>query len=207
MRSFIRALLLATTVVMTVGGCAPQNSVVKLYEDTARAPKHYQRLLVVDVAGDHRQQTFFEGEITAKLRQQQVDAVPSYPKLDTSKGVTQAEINELADEINAEAILITHIASVDTEIDVVKGREQLKSTCRRGDPVDYFLYDHDVIAEPDTVKVAHTLVVISNLYDGRSHERVWTIQSTCFGKDSLSEVLTEEANAIVRQLRIDELIQ
>lgn len=206
MRGFVRALVLATIALAVAGGCTPQTSVVKLFEDSSRASGSFKRLLVVDVSSDHGQQTLFESEIVAKLRKEQVDAVPIYTRLDTSKGVTQSEINKVADDVAADGILITHIASVDTEIDVVAGQEQLKSTCRRGDPVDYFLYDHDIIAEPDTVKVAHTLVVISNLYDGRSRERIWTIQSTCFGKDSLSEVLAEEAAAIVRQLRIDELI-
>jgi len=206
MRGFVPALVLATIALVAVGGCTPQTSVVKVFEDSTRAPGPYKRLLVVDVSSDYGQQALFEGEIAARLSKEQVDAVPIYTKLDTSKGVTQSEINKVADDIAADGILITHIASVDTEVDVVAGREQLKSTCRRGDPVDYFLYDHDIIAEPDTVKVAHTLVVISNLYDGRSHERIWTIQSTCFGKESMSEAMSEEASAIVRQLRIDELI-
>ena len=55
--------------------------------------------------------------------------------------------------------------------------------------------------------MAHTVAVISTLYDGDSHERVWSIQSTCFEKASMSEVLKEEAIAIARQLRIDELIE
>lgn len=206
MRGFVRALVLATLALAAVSACAPQTSVVKLFEDSTRAPKQYKRLLIVDITSDHGQQASFEGEIAAKLRLERVDAVTSYTRLDTSEGVTRGEINTVADEVAADGILITHITSVDTEIDVVEGREQLKSTCRRGDPMDYFLYDHDVIAEPDTVKVAHTLVVISNLYDGRSHERIWTIQSTCFAKNSMSEALAEEASAIVRQLRIDELI-
>jgi hypothetical protein len=54
--------------------------------------------------------------------------------------------------------------------------------------------------------VAHTVAVISNLYDGNSHERVWSIQSTCFEKASMPEVVREEAIAITRQLRLDELI-
>ena len=84
--------------------------------------------------------------------------------------------------------------------------EQIRMTCRGGDPIDFFLYDHEFIKEPDSVKVAHTVAVISNLYDGDSHERVWSIQSTCFEKASLREALREEAIAITRQLRLDELI-
>ena len=48
--------------------------------------------------------------------------------------------------------------------------------------------------------------MITNLYDVESQDRIWTIQSTCFKKASLSEVLLDESKAILRQLRIDELI-
>ena len=77
---------------------------------------------------------------------------------------------------------------------------------RGGDLVDLFLYDHEFIREPDSVKVAHTVTVVTNLYDVASRDRVWTIQSTCFDKASMEDVLLDEAIAIVRQLQIDELI-
>jgi hypothetical protein len=35
---------------------------------------------------------------------------------------------------------------------------------------------------------------------------MWTIQSTCFEKSTMDEVLQEEAKAIVRQLQIDKLV-
>jgi len=206
MFSNVRMVGLTAISLLLTGACAPQTSVVKLYEDPARATKTYTKLLVVDISSDRSQQQQFEDDLASKLRQNRVDAIPIHSKLDTSKGVSQAEINRIADETGADAILITHIASVDTKMDVVEGRKEIESTCRGGDPLDYFLYDHDTIVEPDSVKVAHTVIVVSNLYDGRSHERVWSIQSTCFGKDSLAEVMDKEAGAIARQLRIDELI-
>lgn len=186
--------------------CAPQTETVKLYDDPARGSKAYKRLLVVDISSDHNQQQQFENEVVAKLRKEQVDAVPSYTRLDASKGLLQDDINRVSEEVGADGILVTHIASVDTRVDQREGREMIDSTCRSGDPIDYFLYDHRVIREPDSVKVAHTVIVITNLYDARSRKRIWTIQSTCFNKSSMSESFLEEANAIVRQLRIDELI-
>jgi len=154
----------------------------------------------------HSDQQLFENAIVTRLKQEQVEAIPSYTMLDTSEGVVQDKINEVGDRVEADGILIVHIASLDTTMDTVKGRENLKTTCRGGDPVDFFLYDHEFIKEPDSVKVAHTVAVISNLYDGDSHERVWSIQSTCFEKASMPEVVREEAIAITRQLRLDELI-
>lgn len=206
MRSIARISGLVYAAAFVICGCAPQTEVVKLYENSTRAAQSYERLLVVDLSSEHNQQQQFEDEIASQLRQERVEAVPSYTRLDASKGLRQDDINRLSEEVGADGILVTHIASVDTSVDMEKGREDLKSTCRRGDPVDYFLYDHEVLRQPDSVKVAHTVIVITNLYDARSHDRIWTIQSTCFKKASVAETLLDEAEAIVRQLRIDELI-
>jgi hypothetical protein len=206
MRINLRNIVLATLVCGLIGACAPETAVVKLYEDPAQPSKTYKRLLIVDVAGSHNDQQLFENAIVTRLTQEQVEAIPSYTLLDTSDGVTQDRINEVGDQVDADGILVVHIASLDTKTNTVKGRENLQVTCRGADPVDFFLYDHEFIKEPDSVKVAHTVAVISNLYDGGSHERVWSIQSTCFEKASMSEALSEEAVAIARQLRFDELI-
>jgi hypothetical protein len=206
MQSIVRMLGLVSVAATLAGGCAPQAEVVKLYDDPARVAKTYTRLLVVDISSDHSQQQSFENEIVLKLQRKQVDAIPSYTYLDASDGLLQDDINRVAEAVGADGVLVTHIVSVDISIDRVEGRREIESTCRGGDPVDYFLYDHKVISEPDSVKLAHTVIVISNLYDVGSQDRVWTIQSTCFEKTSMPAVLLDEANAIVRQLRVDQLI-
>ncbi|MGB5491481.1 MAG: hypothetical protein WBM76_11710 [Woeseiaceae bacterium] len=206
MRNVVRVLGLISIAAVFAGSCAPQTEVVKLYDDQARAAKTYKRLLVVAISSDYRHQRQFESEIVQRLRQMQVDATPSYTDLDASSGLLQNDIDRVGEAAGADGILVTHVASVDTSISMLEGRADIESTCRGGDPVDYFLYDHKIVREPDSVKVAHTVVVITNMYDAGSRNRVWTIQSTCFEKTSMSDVLVEEANAIVRQLRIDQLI-
>jgi hypothetical protein len=206
MRSIVRVLGLVSIAAIVAGSCAPQTEVVKLYDDPARASKTYERLLVVAISSDFNQQQRFENEIVQRLRREQVDATPSHTHFDTSGGLLQEDINRVSNAVGADGIMITHVVSVDTSIEMVEGRVEIESTCRGGDPVDFFLYDHKVVREPDSVKLAHTVIVITNLYDAGSQDRVWTIQSTCFEKTSMSAVLLEEANAIVRQLRIDQLI-
>lgn len=206
MRNVVRVLTIIALAWTVACSSTPQTEVVKLYEDPARAAKTYQRLLVVAVSSSFRQQQEFESEIVLRLRQEGVEAMPGYKNFDTSGGLLQSDIDRVSREVGADGILITHIASVDTSVDRQQGRVNVESTCRGGDPVGYFLYDHKVVREPDSVKVAHTVVVVTNLYNAGSHDRVWTIQSTCFEKINMSDVLLDESNAIVRQLRIDELI-
>lgn len=201
-------ILLTAAIIIFGAGCAQQlpTETVKLFEDQSLVSKPYERLLVVDVSSDPAMQQRFEDEVVRGLKEEGVDAVPSHHSLDASNGILQDDIDKLSDELGTDGILITHIASLDTTLDMEEGREDILSTCRGGNPVDFFLYDREVLIEPDSIKIAHTVVVITNLYDTASRKRVWSIQSTCFEKASIDEVLFEETEAIVRQLGIDKLI-
>jgi len=199
------SLFLAMTIVV-IAACVQQTEVIKLYDNSARAGQKYERLLVISIVGDTGTRRRLEELITGHLEAANVTAIAGYTETGLKTTILQDEIDAAARSANADAILITHIVSVDTRLDIDTGRTDIISECRGGDPVDYFLYDHRELKEPDTVKIAHTVVAVSNLYDASDGERLWTIQSTCFEKASMDEVLREEAEAIVRQLQLDKLV-
>lgn len=200
------AVFLALIVVVATGGCAPQTETIKLYDDAATVARPYTRLLVVDAASDSDLRRNFENEIVSRLQKIGSDAVPSHTLLKSNDGLLQDDIERVSRETNSDGILITHMVSLETEVENQQGREDLIRTCRQGNPVDYFLYDNVVIKEPNSVRFALTVVVVTNLYDAHTGNRVWSIQSTCFKKAGLPEALTDESKAIVRQLRMDGLI-
>jgi hypothetical protein len=187
-------------------GCAQQTEIVKLYDDTANLDRQYQKIFVVAIASNPGTRQRLEDMITAQLREQGVSARPAYSETGSKTTLLQEEINKAAENYGADAILITHIVSVDTKADIEKGRVDIVAECRGGDPADYFLYDYEELKVPDTVRLAHTVVAVTNLYDAGEARRVWTIQSTCFEKATMDEVLLDEARAIARQLKIDKLI-
>lgn len=201
------SLLSALTLAAITAGCAPQTETVKLYEDKSTARGTYQRLLVVDVAGDPELRRAFENEIVSRLERAGAYAIASHTVLkDSEGGLPQEEINRASLEVGADGILVTHVVSLETEVEREQGREDIVRTCRGGNPVDYFLYDNKILKEPDSVKLALNVVVVSNLYDAASRKRIWSIQSTCFDKADLPEVFIDEAKAIARQLKFDDLI-
>ena len=186
--------------------CSTQTEVVKMYEDAAVGDTRYEHVLIVSVASDVGQRRRLEELITGHLGDAGVAATAAHTRIGLTPTILQDDIDSAARELSADAILITHIVSVETSARRVEGRVDLVSECRGGDPVDYFLYDHREIKEPDSVRFAHTVVAVTNLYDVDTGRRMWTIQSTCFEKASMDEVLREEATAIVRQLQVDALI-
>lgn len=201
----IRCLLLLLFAVLTVG-CARQTEVVKLYDNTASLDRQYQQFLVVGIAGDAETRRRLEELIAGELRSADVNAIAGHTETGPKTTLLQDEIDAAAQRTGADAILVTHIVSVDTTAEVEEGRVDILAECRGGDPADYFLYDYDELKEPNSVRMAHTVVAITNLYDAGARQRIWTIQSTCFEKSTMEEVLIEEAEAIARQLKTDKLI-
>ena len=201
----MRTCLLALVAVL-IAGCARHSEVITLYE---RPGPHmtYQHVFVVGIAGDSNARRMLESRIAEELTSVGTRATPAYRETHAGTTLLQEDIDAAVSRTGADAILVTHLASVDTEAEFEEGRVDVVSECRRGDPADYFLYDYSELKLPDTVRFAHTVVAISNLYDAADGERLWTIQSTCFRKETMAEVLFEEARVIARQLRTDRLVE
>lgn len=193
-------LLLATS------GCSSQVTIEKLYQDPAADAAPYRNLLVVGIAGDTAERQRIEELIAGRLADEDVAAIPGYTRLGASPVLLQDAIDEAAAATGSDAILIAHLVSATVNPEFREGRVDVKSECRGGNPVDFFLYDHEELREPDSVRFAHEVTMVTNLYDSRSGKRIWTIQSTCFDKNDFDAVLRREAQAIVRQLRRDGLV-
>lgn len=199
------AQLLSPILLVAVAACVPQTEVIKLYDDSARTDKTYGKLLVISVAGDTGTRRRLEELVTTNLMAADIAAVAGYTHTGLKTGLLQEEIDAAAKNAGADAILITHIASVDTRVSIEPGASIL-AECRGDDAMQYSLYEQGELKQADSVTLAHTVVAVTNLYDSADGKRLWTIQSTCFEKASMDEVLQEEARAIVRQLRIDKLV-
>lgn len=203
MRIITRTWILSAAILLAA--CVPQTEVIKLYDNTGD-DSQFHRFFVVGIAGDADTRRQLEDLISGELRSANVVAVSGYTETGPKTTLLQEEIDTAARNTESDAILVTHIVSVDTTAEIEEGRVDVLSECRGGDPADYFLYDYSELKEPDNVRIAHTVVAVTNLYDASNGERIWTIQSTCFEKATMSEVLIEEATAIARQLGIDGLI-
>ena len=202
----IQARLFTAGVFVFVAACAPQTEVIKLHDETASVATGFESFLVVAVTSKRDSRRQFEELITAQIREAGSNATAAHTRTGTSTTLLQDEIDSAARDIGADAVLVTHIVSVDTTTESQEGRTDILAECRGGDLEDYFLYNYEELKVPDSVRIAHTVVAVTNLYDAESGARLWTIQSTCFERSTMHEVYFEEAEAIARQLRIDNLI-
>lgn len=195
------------TVLLITAGCATEAKIEKLYQNPDAPAAPYQQILVIGIAAEPDQRRWMENLITEELADQDVSATPGYTRLGSSPVLRQDDVDLAAEATRSDAILIAHLVSVSEEVEIADARTSIKSECRGGNPIDYFLYDHEEIREPGSVSIAREVTMVSNLYDARSGARVWTVQSTCFEKSAFEAILNKEARAVVQQLRRDRLIR
>jgi hypothetical protein len=195
-------------ILLAVAACSEEVKLVRLDTDAATpvsAP--YVRPLVLAVATTEAQRISLENTIVDELSDRGIDAVPGYTLTGKSTVLLQENINAAVVESSADSILLAHITGARSTAEVVPGRVDMKSTCRGGNPVDLFLYEHEELSEPGTISVGYEVVILSSLYDVASESRVWMVQSTCSKKAELDEVIADEARAIARQLVRDRMVQ
>lgn len=206
MQNLSYRILICAALIITAG-CATQAKLEKLYQDPDAPAAPYQQILVIGIAAEPDQRRWMENLITAELADHDVSATPGYTRLGASPVLRQDDVDLAAEATRSDAILIAHLVSVSEEVEIADDRTSIKSECRGGNPIDYFLYDHEEIREPGSVSIAREVTMVSNLYDARSGARVWTVQSTCFEKSAFEAILNKEARAVVQQLRRDRLIR
>lgn len=208
MRILLNRLAAGLTVLLfaVTAACGSQTKIEKLYQDPDVRGVQYQRLLVIGIAGDPDQRRRIEDLLAASLAAENVASTAGHTRLGSSPVLLQDDIEQAAAATDSDGILIAHLVSVSTKAEVTEGRVEVKSECRGGNPIDYFLYDHEELREPDSVAISHEVIMVTNLYDSQDGTRIWTIQSSCFERSDFDAILQQEAQAIVRQLRRDRLI-
>ena len=198
--------IVAASALFALAACVPQTEVVKLYEGSDVSSRQFERLLVVSVMNDTGARRRLEELIADGLASDGVAAIAGYTVTGLKPVLLQDEINAAAREAGADGILVSHMSSISTQVDVDPDSIGPVAECRAGSEAEFSLYENRELKEPESVRQAHTIAVVTNLYDTASGERLWTIQSTCFEKATMDDVLQEEARAIVRQLRTDRLV-
>ncbi len=99
------ALLLA---VILLTSCASHVKIENTWMNQNVPATTYHKLLVIAVTQQPELRKLFENIVTETLRRHGVEAVQSYPLLDTLKNADKAQVQKLAQEVGADAVLITH---------------------------------------------------------------------------------------------------
>ncbi|MEO1034851.1 MAG: hypothetical protein AAFX44_04735 [Pseudomonadota bacterium] len=184
-------------------GCAQTSQVEKTFEDPAFSDASFGRFMVIGVAESENVRRMFEEQLVASLREQGVDAIPSYAHLRRGEAVTRDSVVAACETQKVDAVLVTRLKSSETQTSIEESREEVKVTRKDEGAFNLFRYDYDVLSAPEVVKVTTTVVLSTDLYTVAGRAKIWSVDTTAFETETVREAIETESGAIIGQLSRD----
>ena len=205
-----RTMLFCGTVI-ALAACSMGTQVTTTQEVSESVDAPYKKILVIALFDGFDPRAYLEKEVVLKLAEFGTDAVASTTMMNSRTPVTRATFIAMVDEINADAVLVTQLSSLDTKATVKDMRPEATVNFRPTYYYNVFSVETTEYVEPQSVEFEYALVLTTELFSVREREGVWAIQAksrVVMDHDQTSDysVYVDEAKAIATQLRKDGLI-
>ena len=202
-------LLIGITVALAACSTGPQITRTQELAETADVP--YKKILVITLLSSFDSRRFVEDAIVSQLEELGTEAVRSTSLMDTRTPLIRATFEEMVENLDADAVLVTQLVSLRSEGTFVDMSPEATVNLRPTSYWNVFSVDTTEYVEPQGVEFEHTLSLLTELYSVRNKETVWGIQSRSnftLGFDRMRDfsVVVDEAKAIARYLSRDGVI-
>lgn len=166
----------------------------------------YSMILVVGAA--HKADTVraFEAVLVEELANYDTRARAMH-KVRAGTELSESLIKEAAEEIGADAVLVTTVDRVDTEVNVGEQRVDLKERPQRGGLADFFRHEYEEVVSEPSVDVKFTASIVTDVYDVQTNQRIYTVESATARAKTPEEVIVAESAAIAERMHKDGIIR
>jgi len=207
-----QTVVLVLGVAILLAGCSSAPQVKRIKDVPASADVPYKNILVITLLDSFDARRYLETEVVKNLAALGTTGVASTSMMDTQTPISRQLFVEMAGKIDADAVLVTQPASLETTANVVTMRPETTVNFRPTYYYDVFSVEVTEYLEPLSVEFEHELVMVSQLYSVRNREPVWAIQSSStikMGHETTRDydIVLNEAAAITRNLAADGLIE
>jgi hypothetical protein len=203
---YLRGAGIITAAVLLLAACATPDRVTKTFQRSQPDDAPFYNLLVVDLSRNPGQRQEAEDRLISLLAVPPRTATPSHHVLGLDSPVEGSQLAAVASELGVQAVLVTRVESFSVDVEKLEDRADVKVTCRRGAPYDFFLYDYEELPIPDEIVITQQAVLTADLYRADEGTRLWGIRSECFELSSINEALSRHASNTVAALKRAELI-
>ena len=192
----------------TLAGCAMPDRVVKRYEDSDFAGGPFTKVLVVGAHEDGDVRRRFENGVVRSLNAAGTDAISSLTVMRSSQDISRESLLTATSTLGSDAVLITRLVDVESRAEIQQGRTSVTAQQRDDLPLaDFFRYDYAEYQDPLTITTIRTVVLATDLYNVADENRVWSVESTSFEKETVDAVIDGASRAISSALERDGLIR
>jgi len=198
--------------VVALGACATGPQVTRTQHLSESSDSPYQNILVITLYSLFDSRRYLETEVVKKLSELGTRAVASTSLMDSRTPSTRQTFLKMVEAIDADAVLVTQLVSLETEGTMVDMSPEATYNIRQTYYYNVFSVDLQEYVEPQAVDFEHSLVLGTQLYSVLSKDVVWAIESKSridpdFGEVADYSIYVDEADAIVTHMSGDGLIE
>ncbi len=198
-------------IALALGACATGPQITRTQEVSESAETPYQKILVVTLLSSFDSRRYLEDEVVLQLLKLGTDAVASTSMMNTKTPVTRQTFLAMVEEIDADAVLVTRLVSLETKGTMKNMNPQATRNFRPTYYYNVWSVELEEYVEPQAVQFKHSLMLATQLYSVHSREPVWAIESKSKIVQSFDQmkgysIIADEAKAIATYLSRDGLI-
>ena len=198
-------------IAVALGACATGPQITRTQEVSESAETPYQKILVVTLLSSFDSRRYLEDEVVLQLSRLGTDAVASTSMMNTRTPVTRQTFLAMVEEIDADAVLVTRLVSLESKGTMKNMNPQATRNFRPTYYYNVWSVELEEYVEPQAVQFKHSLVLATQLYSVHNREPVWAIESKSKIVQSFDQmkgysIIADEAKAIATYLSRDGVI-
>ncbi len=198
-------------IAVALGACATGPQITRTQEVSESADTPYQKILVITLLSSFDSRRYLEDEVVLQLSKLGTDAVASTSMMNTRTPVTRETFLAMVEEIDADAVLVTRLVSLESKGTMKDMNPQATRNFRPTYYYNVWSVELEEYVEPQAAEFKHSLVLATQLYSALNREVVWAIESKSkivqgFDQVNNYSIIVDEANAIATYLSRDGLI-
>ena len=166
----------------------------------------YKRVLIVATAARAASAREFEEVLAKELDNDHTHAF-GYHRAASRADVKEAVVRSIAEEQNADAILVVTARLVNAEREVTDERTDVQAEVKGGGLVDFFRYDYKEYTSPPSADYRVNVQVHTDMFDVATEDRIYTVESRTEFAQTTSEIIIGEAKELAKRLRKDKLVR
>ena len=206
MRSLFARCMALCVVTMFLSSCATTSLVDSWRNPDVTPAKRYHKLLVSSMGRNVNERKVYEDVIVAGLRQQGVDAVASYPLMQTDNGDMTKALDKAVKQSGADAVLNVQTTMIEQKANVVPGYGGYPGYPDFWYPPAYHswnmggYYGTRMLYEPPTIIVYSVATLQANLFDVANRKLVWAGSLETSEPGKVLAVSREVARLVIQSL-------
>ncbi len=165
-----------------------------------------RKIMVIGIAKKPINRRIFEDEFVRQLKARGTDAVASYTVVPDEKQGDHEVIAEKMKEQDADAVLVTRLASKKTVYTYVPGSITYPPSYY-GNWRDYYGYGSQVVSTPGYTAEDDYALMETNLYDAGNDKLIWSASSETELRGSDQTMITSFVGVMVNAMKDQKLVK